>query len=561
MKLTRVLCHTRAIGRAAICIVLTAPGVNAQGEVEPDEPSAPVNEPPVDAPNGLASEAQSGDQPSLEPPAPAAPPLPPKAPSAPPPEGSSPRSAQPQGQANSEGQTPPPRLREQDHPLAGTPVESFSATPLSVRMGEGSQSLLFTLYGFLQTDFIYDSTRSYHDAIGTSLVARTDTYDGTVGRSQFSVRNTRIGFAFHGPSFGSLLPSAVLEADFYGNQPGEPPEVSEAAYYDSPTFRLRHAFLNLESDYIDVLVGQTYDVFGWQNYFFPTTAEFLGLPHQVFSRHTQLRLTRELGEAGPIGLDVSVAALRPTQRDSGVPDANAGIRLKLNHFKGLRTSGNGGTKALPLALGVSGVVRQYKVDAFTPPPTQRSNQVTAWGLSIDALVPVLSAADENDRGNRLTLTGSLVTGTGVGDAMTVTGGATFPTLPNPAQANPPPEYTGNIDPGLVSFDTQGVLHTIDWQAFRVGIVYYLPPNGRFFVSANYTQAYSKNMRDLFPRGGAEIELLTRVADRSRYADINLFFDATPAIRFGIAGAYTRVQYIDGDEPHNYRGHAQAMVFF
>src|SRR5690606_3206172 len=279
------------------------------------------------------------------------------------------------------------------------------------------------------------------------------------------------------------------------------------------------------------------------------------------SRHPQLRLSRELAKDGPVGVDLALAAVRPAQRDSGVPDANAGLRLKLNGFKGLRTSGNGSTQALPLALGVSGVVRQYKVDAFTPPPTQTSNSVTAWGLSIDALLPILAASSDDDRGNRLTLTGSFVTGTGIGDLISTTGGATFPTLPNPAQANPPPEYTGNIDPGLVSFDTQGVLYTIDWQAFRVGLVYYLPPSGRVFVSANYTQAYSKNLRDLFPQGGAEIELLTRVADRSRYVDLNLFFDLTSRVRLGVAGSYAKVEYIDGDEPDNYRARAQGMFFF
>jgi hypothetical protein len=134
-------------------------------------------------------------------------------------------------------------------------------------------------------------------------------------------------------------------------------------------------------------------------------------------------------------------------------------------------------------------------------------------------------------------------------------------LPNPAQANPPPEYESNIDPGLVSFDTQGVLHTIDWQAFGVGLEYYLPPSGRVILALNYTQAHSENMSELFPRGGAEIELLVRVADRQRYADASLFWDATPAVRLGIAGSYSWVRYLDGDEPHNIRARAQAMYFF
>jgi hypothetical protein len=61
----------------------------------------------------------------------------------------------------------------------------------------------------------------------------------------------------------------------------------------------------------------------------------------------------------------------------------------------------------------------------------------------------------------LTLTGSFVTGTGIGDLITAGGGASFPTLPNPAQANPAPIHSGEIDDGLVSFDTHSVIRAID----------------------------------------------------------------------------------------------------
>ena len=84
------------------------------------------------------------------------------------------------------------------------------------------------------------------------------------------------------------------------------------------------------------------------------------------------------------------------------------------------------------------------------------------------------------------------------------GGAQFPTLPNPALSNPPPLYTPDIDNGIVTFDNSGVLHTIDWQTFMVGLQYYLPPTGRVIVSANYTQAYSQNMGALYPQGGAAL---------------------------------------------------------
>jgi hypothetical protein len=435
----------------------------------------------------------------------------------------------------------------------------FARAPLSVGVGEGEQRWNLTFYGFVEADFMADSTRSYGDSIGSSLVARSDTYDGRVGRSQFSIRNSRLGLKFESPILGGVKPSAVLEGDFFGAN--SVAATSENNVYTSPTFRVRHAYLSLQNDYVDVLAGQTYDVFGWQNYFSPMTAGFLGLPNMVFSRNEQFRLSHSFGASGPVSLDIAVSAVRPAQRDSGVPDADGGLRLSVNSWKGITTPGSSGTVALPMSIGVSGTVRQFRVNAFAPPPAQSSNTTSGWGLSVDALLPVIPADDANDRGNRLTLTGSFVTGTGIADLITTNGGAQFPTLPNPTQANPAPLYDADIDNGLVTFDARGILHTIDWQAFKVGLQYYLPPSGRVIFAANYTQAHSGNMSKLFPQGGAEIELLGHVADTSRYGDANLFWDATPAVRFGVSGQYSQVEYRDGNKPHNLRGMGLALYAF
>jgi hypothetical protein len=311
---------------------------------------------------------------------------------------------------------------------------------------------------------------------------------------------------------------------------------------------MRHAFLEHSNDYADVLMGQTDDVFGWQNNVSST------------SRHTQLRLSRTFGEASSLGLDTAIAALRPAQRDAQLPDLQAGLRGTLNGHSGMFTR-NGIPRARAASLGVSGVARRFDVDAFTPPPTQRSNQVQAWGVSVDAVVPIIGVVDDYDRANALTLTGSFVTGTGISDLMRFDGGATFPPLANPARASPPPLYEGNVDEGLVTFDRFGVLHTIDWQAWRVDLQYYLPPSGRVRLYAVYLESYSSNMFDLYPQGGAEIELLTYVADASRYAEFNVFWDVTPAVRVGAAGIYTSVRYLDGEEPYNLRGKLNGWLFF
>lgn len=434
-------------------------------------------------------------------------------------------------------------VREEKAPVEA-PKSWFYRDPLALKIGN---RLSIRWYGVVQADFIYDTTRSYGDTIGQSLVAREDTYEGTVGRFQASSRSTRFGMAVDAKTIGGVTPSGVLEADFAGDQPTSSVGGSERSYYDSPNFRLRHAYLKLANDYVDVLIGQTDDVFGWQN-----------TPSSV-SRHTQFRLSHTFGAAAPVGLDIAAAALRPAQRDSRTPDGQAGLRFTVNEWKGIYAR-DGIPSARKLSIGVSGVARQFDVDAYTPPPTQTSNKVVGWGLAIDAMIPVIPADDEYDRSNRLTLAGSYVRGTGIGDLMRVDGGAEFTPLPNPTRASPPPEYDANVDQGLVSFDRLGVLNTIDWEGFRVDAQYYFP-GGRVRLQGIYTQAYSKNMSALYPQGGTEIDLLTHIADRLRYVEGNLFWDVTPEVRLGTACIYTTVTYLDGENPYNIRGKVTGYYFF
>jgi hypothetical protein len=427
-----------------------------------------------------------------------------------------------------------------------TSTSWYARAPLQLSVGEGDKKWALTFYGIIEADYIYDTTRSYDDHIGSSLVARDDTYDGKHQRMQFSIRNTRLGMRFDSPAAADVKASAVFEGDFYSPKAVDPSDTPERDYYDSPTFRVRHAYLQLQDDYVDVLAGQTYGVFGWW-----------------FARSTQFRLSHNFGAAsGPATLTVAAAAVRPAQRDSGVPDGNAALHLTINNWQGvITTPAVSGSTVQPAFLQVSGIGRQFKANAFAPAPTETSNTATGWGVSVDALIPVIPANGPNDRGNRLTLTGDFVTGTGIGDLINVNGGAMFPVLSNPAQTSPAPLYDANVDQGLVTFDTQGRLHTINWQEFRIGLQYYLPPSGRVFITANYIQGHSDNMAKLFPKGGAEIELLGRVADTSYYADTTLYWDATPSVRFGLMGAYTKVRYLDGDKPHNIRGMFLAQYAF
>jgi hypothetical protein len=454
----------------------------------------------------------------------------------------------------------PPAAPAAEPPAETVPASWFARAPLTISVGEGARQFRLTVFGFVEMDYIYDTTRSYDDAMGSSVVARQETYAGNHSRSQFSMRNSRLGFAFASPTVGGVKPIAVLEADFFGHQES-PPSTSESTYFDSPTYRVRHAYVKLQNAYVDVLLGQTYDLFGWQNMSWPCSLQFLGLPNQLFSRNPQLRLSHGFGADGPLGVEVAVSASRPAQRDSQIPDGSAGLRLTLNRWLGITTPGNVGTRTQAAGIGVSGIVRRFNVNAFAPPPVRDSVSATGWGLAVDAFLPVIPAAHDGDRGNKLTFVGSFVRGTGIADLITSGGNAQLPPLQNPQQIIPWPIYEANIDSTLITFDQNNAIHTLNWIAYRGGLQYYLPPTGRILFAANFTYAYSNNMKKLYPVGGVPTELLGTTADTSYYGDVNLFWDATPAIRFGISGQYTRVRYLDGARPHNLRGMGQATYVF
>ncbi len=442
-----------------------------------------------------------------------------------------------------------------------------------------------SIYGFAEGDMMRDSTRSFNDGINGNVIAHPFTQAYENPRLQFTIRNTRLGFKGETPPFAGIRTSGVLEFDLFGNQPninsgGGAGNTTEAAYFNNASFRVRHAYVKLESPVIDVLAGQAYHLLGWQNYFFPSTTAFLGIPNMLFNRTGQIRVSHTF-ESNPINVDIAVAAFRPAQRDSGVPDGEGGLRLSFNHWQAMTTSGSGGTGALPAAIGISGLWRSFRVDPYAPlpaPPTP----LTGWALAGHILLPIIPVADSTHRGNALTVTGEFVTGTGDADQYTgMTAGATMPNV----QPLPPGTsfdirgmvqtsdkaasplvglpYTPNVDPGLVGLDVHGVYHTINWKTLVVGAQYYLPPDGRIFITGNYSLGKSDNIQSLYHSDLALrypwVNALA-VYDFSWYVDGNIFFDVTPSTRVGLSYQHVAQELADGAHVHNDRYEATFLYF-
>jgi hypothetical protein len=401
-----------------------------------------------------------------------------------------------------------------------------------------------TLYGFAELDVINDSTQGFGELAGGSPIARPNTYAGDHGQTTYTTRNSRIGFKLAAPEANGVKASAQLEMDFLGNQP---PGISEASLYQNPTFRVRHMNVKLESKYIDVLAGQYWQLFGWQSMFHPNTVAIQGVPGQVYSRAPQVRVGKLIKGEG-VDVEVQVAAVRPVERASQTPDGQAGVRVMLPSLKAWHTAGSTGSALDPASLGVSVLGRRFTPPNFSATPGKQESK-NGYGISVDALIPVIPATKEN-RDGALTLTGSFVYGAGIADQYSgFNGGVGNDALPNPSGAMTPPVYTAVLDGGLAQFKSDGTLHPIQWTSFIVGGQYYI--NKMVWLAANYSHMSSGNAH-LF--GGP-----TKVFDESNWADGNLFVDLTPAVRLGAEFSWFNQTYVDKTDATDYRG--QFSFFF
>jgi hypothetical protein len=415
-----------------------------------------------------------------------------------------------------------------------------------------------TLYGFAEADNIYDTTRSLNDLAGGTQIARAQTEAGQNPRFTMGVRNSRIGFRLKAPEVsGGIRTSGQLEMDFLGTQlpvanNGQAGTGSEAAYFTNPTFRVRHAYLKVETPIVDILAGQYWQLFGWQSSYQPNTVELQGVPGEVYSRTPQVRISKTV-KADPVTFEIAVAAMRPVQRDSGAPDGEAGLRLALDSWTGVQTVGATGSQIAPLSLAVTGLLRHVAVDNFSAAPTY-TNNLAMGAVAVDAFVPIIPGSKES-KGNSFSFTGEFAHGSGFADMYTsTTGGVNFPSLPPATAGGTPGTFAADIDAGIVSYDSKGNLHPIDWQSYMLGAQYYLPGmEGKLWVSGNYSHMFSDNIH-LY----GTATKLTSVYD---WFDVNIFVDPVPAIRVGAEYANFNTQYVDGAHAINHRVQLSGFFIF
>lgn len=144
-----------------------------------------------------------------------------------------------------------------------------------------------TWSGFVKVDYMFDTRQTISAREGHFNIAPApENIDAITGEDLNAQANfnilaiqSRLKGTIKGPEFFGMKTAGVIEAAFFGNTNGTTGE-----------FRLRHAFVKLSNDNIDILMGQY-----WHPMFvtavFPGTYSFnTGVPFQAFSRNPQLRV-------------------------------------------------------------------------------------------------------------------------------------------------------------------------------------------------------------------------------------------------------------------------------
>jgi hypothetical protein len=171
------------------------------------------------------------------------------------------------------------------------------AFPFFVNAQEKKEEPKFgsTLSGYVKTDIYYDSRQITNlredffllypenqklDINGTDINAKD--------HSGLLSIQSRLTWKVTGPDVFNAKISALIEADFFGNE--------NPAFCDVNGFRLRHAYIKLNWERTELLAGQYWHpLFIPEN--FPDVVSFnTGAPFQPFSRNPQIRLTRTAGK-------------------------------------------------------------------------------------------------------------------------------------------------------------------------------------------------------------------------------------------------------------------------
>ncbi|MFH1799045.1 MAG: DcaP family trimeric outer membrane transporter [Candidatus Omnitrophota bacterium] len=228
-------------------------------------------------------------------------------------------------------------------------------------------------YGFIKTDFAYDTSRMNDPDHPGYVMSETNTAED----NQFTgtVQNSRFGIDIAGPAIWGGQIKGKAEADFLDT-------TSDNSFRP----RVRHLYVDLDFPAWDLLFGQTWDVIGPLGPETLNTNGYLWRAGNIGFRRTQVRLTNkfDLSDVGEDYITTKISANRNigiangtlnTGEDSGLPLMEARVSYTTKQFFDKK-----------LELGFGGLYGEEEVDrASTSDDHWNAKQ---WGFVADILAPL-----------------------------------------------------------------------------------------------------------------------------------------------------------------------------
>lgn len=407
----------------------------------------------------------------------------------------------------------------------------------------------FSVGGFIESDAIFDTTRSLTEVAGNTAIAKKGTFAGENPRTQFSLRNSRLIFNFTAPVTDGWKTRGYLENDFLGYDPSPAVGQTEASNATNPTLRIRHAYLAAENGSFKILAGQNWTLFGWEPDYVLATVSEAPVAGTMYQRTPRIGAvdTLAFGEGQRVELGLSLS--RPTQKDSAIPNVDGGIRWSNDNLKSGFSAPTGDIKTQPLSVGLSGTFREFE----SPQSFDQKTYSPAAAMAVNALIPILTSDDGKSTAHTLTLTGEFTVGRGYSDEFPSFTGGLVQEVAGSSNTN---GSNVNLDPGLGGYNAQGSFELVHLRTFNAQLQYHL--SGDTYATLGYGQIYSDNVNDF---AGGVGQNSSSLYDSSETYFLNLVHDFTSKVRLAGEVSQFATHYVLGGITHDNRAMLSAFYRF
>lgn len=390
------------------------------------------------------------------------------------------------------------------------------------------------LAGFVELGLTHDSKPSFLESAGSFPIVGPDTPDGSDARTQISLRRSRLGISLFNPKQDTWKPKGFLEIDFAGNRESFSVSGLNDTEITDPSLRIRHLYLSTEYRNLNVLVGQTWSLFGWQPTYRLATVSAAPGPGVLSQRTKQLTFVQSWENHEFNRWQAGLSFEQASQKAGGSPNLNFGARYAYKNRRSGFTTASSEVKVEPLSLALSATLRKFATGS-TLSTDKNFEKASGEGFAINTMIPVLAATSDSSKGT-LTWTVEYSRGTGYGGSFSGWSG-NLPQFPYSSQ--PPSQQNTYLGKGFGGYDSDGSFHLFRLQSWSSQLQYHWPLEVTLVTTLGASELSASNVAGLGPVPGG-----FTAYDQVTMQFINFMHDFKPHIRGAIEYARFTTEYVD-----------------